>query len=81
LTMEPVGHLAYIRCSKKTGTGASITSLLANQDINFNRMTLGESEAGENSIVFLATDTTIPEGVVKEIEASPLVASIALVEL
>ncbi len=81
MTMEPAGHLAYIRCSNKAGTGARITALLAEKKININRMNLGGSEDDGTSKVLLATDTTIPEGVLKDIEASPLVDSIALVEL
>jgi D-3-phosphoglycerate dehydrogenase len=81
LTMKPEGHLAYIRCSNKAGTGASITALLADKKININRMNLGDSEDRDMSNVLLATDTTIPGDVLKEIEASPLVESIALMEL
>ena len=81
LTMEPSGHLAYIRCSNKAGTGASITALLADKKININRMSLGDSDDGDISKVLLATDTSIPQDVLKEIESSPLVESMALIEL
>ena len=81
LTMEPTGHLAYIRCSNKAGTGASITALLADKKININRMNLDDSTDGDTCNVLLATDTSIPEVVLKDIQESPLVKSIALVEL
>ena len=81
LAMKPEGHLAYIRCSNKAGTVASITALLADKKININRMNLGDSADRDISNVLLATDTIIPEDVLKEIEASPLVESIVLIEL
>jgi D-3-phosphoglycerate dehydrogenase / 2-oxoglutarate reductase len=81
LTMQPKGYFAYIRSTNKAGTGASITSLLGSQGININRMSLGESEPGDTSVVLLATDTPIPVDVMDEIEASPMVESIVAVEL
>jgi len=42
---------------------------------------VGESAEGSTNIIFLATDTPIPEKVQKEIEALPLVENIKLVEL
>ena len=81
LTMQPKGYLAYIRNANKPGAFGSITVLLGERDINISRMNVGESSEGSTNIVFLATDTPIPEDVLKEIEVLPLVESIKLVEL
>ena len=81
LTMEPKGHFAYIRNINKPGAFGSITVLLGERNINISRMNVGESDAGNTNIVFLATDTPIPEDVMQEISALPLVESIKLVEL
>lgn len=81
LTMEPKGHFAYIHNINKPGAFGSITLLLGEKGINISRMNVGESAEGSTNIVFLATDTPIPEDVLKEIEALPLVESIKLVEL
>lgn len=81
LTMEPQGYFAYIRNINKPGAFGSITSLLGQKNINISRMNVGESGEGNTNIVFLATDTPIPDDVLTEIEALPLVESIKLVEL
>ncbi|MBW2513333.1 MAG: phosphoglycerate dehydrogenase [Deltaproteobacteria bacterium] len=81
LTMEPKGHFAYIHNINKPGAFGSITQLLGQKGINISRMNVGESAEGSTNIVFLATDTPIPEDVLKEIETLPLVESIKLVEL
>jgi len=81
LTMEPKGYFAYIRNQNKPGAFGSITALLGERDINISRMNVGESSEGNTNIVFLSTDTPIPENVMKDIEALPLVECIKLVEL
>jgi len=81
LTMEPRGYFAYIRNINKPGAFGSITKLLGERDINISRMNVGESDEGNTNIVFLATDTPIPENVLKDIEVLPLVETIKLVEL
>ena len=81
LTMEPKGHFAYIRNINQPGAFGSITLLIGKRGLNISRMNVGESAEGSTNIVFLATDTPIPENVLKEIEALPLVKSIKLVEL
>jgi len=81
LTMEPKGHFAYIRNVNKPGAFGSITVLLGERGINISRMNVGESSEGNTNIVFLATDTPIPEDVLKDIEVLPLVECIKLVEL
>lgn len=81
LTMEPRGHFAYIRNINKPGAFGSITALLGEKGINISRMNVGESSEGSTNIVFLATDTPIPEDVMIEIEALPMVENIKLVDL
>ena len=81
LTMEPKGHFAYIRNINQPGAFGGIALLLGKRGLNISRMNVGESAEGSINIVFLATDTPIPENVLKEIEALPLVKSINLVEL
>jgi D-3-phosphoglycerate dehydrogenase / 2-oxoglutarate reductase len=81
LTMEPKGHFAYIRNINKPGVFGNIMLLLGAGGINISRMNVGESAEGGINIVFLATDIQIPDNVLKEIEALPLVESIKLVDL
>ena len=81
LSMEPEGFFAYIRNFNKPGAFGSITSVLGERNINIDRMNVGVSEERATNIVFLSTDTPIPDDVVDEIEALPLVDSIKFVEL
>ena len=81
LSMEPEGYFAYIRNFNKPGAFGSITSVLGQHNINIDRMNVGVSDEREVNIVFLSTDTPIPDEILGEIEALPLVESIKLVEL
>ncbi|MDX2447975.1 MAG: phosphoglycerate dehydrogenase [Desulfobacterales bacterium] len=81
LTMEPKGHFAYIRNVNKPGAFGSITLLLGQRGLNISRMNVGESAEGDINIVFLATDTPIPDDVLKDMEVLPLVECIKIVEL
>jgi len=81
LSMEPEGFFAYIRNFNKPGAFGSITSLLGERGINIDRMNVGVSDEKATNIVFLSTDTSIPDEIVTEVEALPLVDSIQLVEL
>jgi len=81
LSMEPEGFFAYIRNFNKPGAFGSITSLLGERGINIDRMNVGVSDEKATNIVFLSTDTPIPDEIVAEVEALPLVDSIQLVEL
>jgi D-3-phosphoglycerate dehydrogenase len=81
LMMEPSGYFAYIKNINKPGAFGSITTLLGNNDVNISRMNVGVSDEGNSNIVFLSTDTAIPDGVLEEMLELPLVESVKLVEL
>jgi D-3-phosphoglycerate dehydrogenase len=81
LSMEPEGYFAFIRNFNKPGAFGSITTVLGEHSINIDRMNVGVSGERATNIVFLSTDTPIPDEIVAEVEALPLVESIKLVEL
>ena len=81
LSMQPEGYFAYIRNFNKPGAFGSITTVLGERGINIDRMNVGVSDEKATNIVFLSTDTPIPDDIVAEVEALPLVDSIKLVEL
>ena len=81
LMMEPSGYFAYIKNINKPGAFGNITTLLGNKGLNISRMNVGVSDEGNSNIVFLATDTPIPDDVLKEMVELPLVESVKLVEL
>ncbi len=81
LEMIPQGHSAIIHNLDRPGAIGSIGSTLGRHDININRMQVGQEEAGDNNIIFLRTDTPIPDDVVEALRALPLVKTVTPVEL
>jgi len=73
LEMILEGHLALIYNIDKPGSIGQIGSLLGQHDINIGRMQVGQEEGGDRNIIFLCTDTPIPESVFEELRALPLV--------
>jgi len=73
LELIPEGHLALIHNFDKPGAIGSIASTLGNHNINISRMQVGQEERGERNIIFLGTDTLIPENVLEDLRALPLV--------
>ncbi|MBF0101176.1 MAG: phosphoglycerate dehydrogenase [Desulfobacterales bacterium] len=81
LEVIPKGHLALIQNMDKPGAIGSIGSLLGQHHINIARMTVGQEEEGERNIIFLTTDTSIPNDTYEALIALPLVKSVIRLEL
>ncbi len=81
LEMIPHGHAAVIYNMDKPGAIGSIGTTLGKNNININRMTVGQEEEGDNNIIFLRTDTPIPSTVVEELLELPMVKSVIPLEL
>ncbi len=81
LEMIPFGHSAIIQNADRPGAIGSIGIKLGEHDININRMQVGQEEDGENNIIFLRTDTPIPDGVVEELRDLPLINMVTPLEL
>ncbi|OQY58027.1 MAG: phosphoglycerate dehydrogenase [Desulfobacteraceae bacterium 4572_88] len=81
LEMIPDGHSAIIHNLDQPGAIGSIGSTLGKHDINIARMQVGQEEEGDNNIIFLRTDTPIPENVVEELRTLPLVKTVLPLEL
>jgi D-3-phosphoglycerate dehydrogenase / 2-oxoglutarate reductase len=81
LEMHPSGHLALIHNLDKPGAIGSIGTTLGKNNINIGRMQVGQEEDGERNIILLKTDSPIPEPVVKELRALPMVKSVIPLEL
>jgi len=54
---------------------------LGENNINIARMQVGQAKDGERNIVFLSTDTAIPEAVLKKLIDLPLIKSVVCFEL
>ncbi len=81
LEMHPSGHLALIHNLDKPGAIGSIGTTLGKNNINIGRMQVGQEEEGERNIILLKTDSPIPEPVVEELKALPMVKSVIPLEL
>jgi len=80
LEMVPCGHMALIYNINKPGAIGSIGKTLGDHDINIGQMQVGEEETGDLNVVFLSTDTPIPDSVVAELEALPMIKSVMPLE-
>ncbi|CAB5153031.1 D-3-phosphoglycerate dehydrogenase (EC [Olavius algarvensis associated proteobacterium Delta 3] len=80
LELIPEGHLALIYNLDKPGAIGSIGTILGKHNINIARMQVGQDEDGVSNIMFLRTDTPIPENVVTELCELPMVSTVTPLE-
>ncbi len=73
LEMIPIGHLALIYNIDRPGSIGEIGTCLGTHNINIGRMQVGQEMEGNRNIIFLCTDTPIPEHVMNELRALPSV--------
>jgi D-3-phosphoglycerate dehydrogenase len=81
LELEPVNRFVLIHNTDKPGAIGSIGTLLGEHNINISRMRLGQEEGSDKTMIFLRTDTPIPEDVIEKMRALPLMISVASFEL
>ncbi len=81
LELIPEGHLALIYNQDKPGAIGSIGTTLGRHNINISRMQVGQDQDGENNIIFLRTDTSIPADALEELRALPQVNTVTPLEL
>jgi D-3-phosphoglycerate dehydrogenase len=81
LEMEPVDRFILIHNHDKPGAIGSIGTLLGDHDVNISRMRVGKEEGSNKTMIFLRTDTPIPEDVIAKMSALPLIISVASFEL
>jgi D-3-phosphoglycerate dehydrogenase len=80
LEMIPEGHMALIQNIDKPGSIGEIGTTLGMHHINIGRMQVGQEEEGDRNIVFLTTDTPIPEAVVEKMRQLSLVKTVTPLE-
>ena len=80
LELVPEGHLALIHNLDVPGAIGSIGMTLGKNRINIGRMQVGQEEDGERNIMFINTDTPIPDHVIKELMDLPLVKTVTPLE-
>lgn len=80
LEMVPDGHLALIYNIDKPGSIGEIGTTLGKHNINIGRMQVGQEEEGDRNIIFLATDTPIPDKVFDELRNLSLLKTVIPLE-
>jgi D-3-phosphoglycerate dehydrogenase len=81
LELEPVNRFVLIHNHDKPGAIGSIGTLLGEHNINISRMRVGQEEGSDKTMIFLRTDTPIPEDVIEKMRALPLMINVASFEL
>lgn len=80
LEMVPIGHMALIHNIDKPGSIGQIGTTLGKNNINIGRMQVGQEEEGDRNIIFMCTDTPIPDEIVEELKGLSLVKSVTPLE-
>ncbi len=80
LEMIPKGHLALIHNMDIPGSIGEIGTTLGKHKINIGRMQVGQEEEGDRNIIFLCTDTPIPDAVLEKLRHLPTVKTVTPLE-
>ena len=76
LEVVPEGYLSLIHNKDVPGAIGSIGTCLGENNINISRMMVGREDDGDRNIIFIRTDTPVPEDVCQEISSLDKVHSI-----
>ncbi len=79
--MVPMGHLALIHNLDKPGAIGSIGTILGENGINIARMQVGQDKDGVNNIIFLRTDTPMPDDILEKLRALSIIKDVTVLEL
>ena len=80
LEMVPKGHLALIHNVDIPGSIGEIGTMLGKHSINIGRMQVGQEQEGDRNIIFLETDTPIPDSVLEALRALRTVKTVIPLE-
>jgi D-3-phosphoglycerate dehydrogenase len=80
LEMIPLGHMALIHNLDIPGSIGEIGTTLGKHHINIGRMQVGQETGGDRNIIFMCTDTPIPDHVLEELRALRTVKSVIPLE-
>jgi D-3-phosphoglycerate dehydrogenase len=81
LELIPEGHILLIYNLDRPGAIGGIGTTLGANKINIGRMHVGQDKDGERNIIFLQTDTIVPEEVLDALRKMPMVRSVTPLEL
>lgn len=81
LELAPRGRFLLIHNTDKPGAIGGIGTILGNYDINISRMRVGKEKGSDKTMIFVRTDSDIPDDVLAEIRALPLINTATVFEL
>jgi D-3-phosphoglycerate dehydrogenase len=81
LELHPHDRFILIHNHDKPGAIGRIGTLLADYGINISRMRVGQEEGGDKTMIFMRTDSEIPEAVLEKLRELPLNISVRAFEL
>ncbi|UCF92444.1 MAG: phosphoglycerate dehydrogenase [Desulfobacterales bacterium] len=81
LELNPEGRFILIHNIDKPGAIGSIGTLLGEHNINISRMRVGKEEGGDKTMIFIRTDTPIPEDILAKMQSLPLIIDVKTFEL
>ena len=81
LELHPHDRFVLIHNHDKPGAIGRIGMLLADHGINISRMRVGQEEGGDKTMIFIRTDTEIPEEVLEKLRELPLNITVTAFEL
>ena len=81
LELHPHDRFVLIHNHDKPGAIGRIGMLLGDYGINISRMRVGQEEGGDKTMIFIRTDTEVPEEVLEELRELPLNITVTAFEL
>ena len=81
LELHPYDRFVLIHNHDKPGAIGRIGKLLGDYGINISRMRVGQEEGGDKTMIFIRTDTEVPEEVLEELRELPLNITVTAFEL
>ncbi len=79
--LPPARHMLIVHNDDVAGMIGSVTSTLGGAGVNISDIHVGRSAAGEAALMAIATDTSVPAGLLAEITAVPGVHSARAIDL
>jgi D-3-phosphoglycerate dehydrogenase len=81
LELHPHDRFVLIHNHDKPGAIGRIGMLLADFSINISRMRVGQEEGGDKTMIFIRTDTEVPEEALEKLRELPLNITVTPFEL
>jgi D-3-phosphoglycerate dehydrogenase len=81
LELHPHDRFVLIHNHDKPGAIGRIGMLLADHEINISRMRVGQEKGGDKTMIFIRTDTVVPEEALEKLRELPLNITVTAFEL